>query len=233
MAAQLEAGETPSRAKALAFVVTGDVTREADVQRVVEHAGSRFGHVDVFCSNAGLATVGDEHLPDSVWELEWRLHVLSHVYAARAVVPGMRARRSGYLLNVISSAGLNTQLGAAPYATTKRAALAFAEWLSIQHGDAGVCVSAFCPRAIDTPLLSEVSERLSMPKSAGGNILSAAAAAEFVVRGIEEERFLIVSHQETKTFVAEKAADYDAWISKMRASNAALAAARATSGRTS
>ncbi|MDQ3106478.1 MAG: SDR family oxidoreductase, partial [Actinomycetota bacterium] len=119
-----------------------DVSVEADVQAVVRAAEERFGPVDIFCANAGILVMGGIEAPDAAWDRAWSINVKSHLYAARAVIPGMVERGSGYLVHTASAAGLLTQLGAAPYSVSKHAVVAFAEWISITYGDAGVRVSA-------------------------------------------------------------------------------------------
>jgi NAD(P)-dependent dehydrogenase (short-subunit alcohol dehydrogenase family) len=130
-----------------------DVSRENDVQRLVAQTLDRHGAIDLFCSNAGIARNGDERAPDEDWTRCWDLHVMAHVYAARAVLPSMLARGSGYLLHTVSAAGLLSHPQSATYAVTKHASLAFAEWLSIAYGDRGIKVSALCPQGVRTDML--------------------------------------------------------------------------------
>ncbi|HEX2849869.1 MAG TPA: SDR family oxidoreductase [Acidimicrobiales bacterium] len=129
-----------------------DVSVERDVQDLVRAAEERFGPVDVFCANAGILALGGIEAPDEVWDRAWAINVKSHLYAARAVVPGMVERGEGYLVHTASAAGLLTQLGAAPYSVSKHAVVSFAEWLSITYGDAGVHVSCLCPQGVATNL---------------------------------------------------------------------------------
>src|SRR5438309_3079683 len=143
------AGELGDRAMA----VTTDVSVGADVVRLVEQTTDRWGPVDLFCSNAGIAVGGGVEAPDDQWQRIWEVNLMAHVYAARAVLPAMLSRGEGYLLNTASAAGLLTNLGAAPYTVTKHAAVALAEWLAITHGDAGIKVSCLCPQGVRTPML--------------------------------------------------------------------------------
>ena len=133
--------------------IVANVAREADVQKLVKETNERFGKVDVFCSNAGIGVAGGPEAPDDEWQRSWEVNVMAHVYAARAVLPQMLARKSGYLLQTVSAAGLLTQIGSAPYTVSKHAALAFAEWLSITYGDQGLRVSALCPQGVKTNML--------------------------------------------------------------------------------
>src|SRR5580704_3366510 len=110
------------------LAVTVDVSREADIVKLVNRATESYGAIDLFCSNAGIAMEGGVDTPDSEWQRIWNINFMAHVYAARAVLPGMLARGGGYLLQTASAAGLLTQVGSAPYAVTKHAAVSLAEW---------------------------------------------------------------------------------------------------------
>jgi NAD(P)-dependent dehydrogenase (short-subunit alcohol dehydrogenase family) len=213
LAAGLEAGDGAARPPAPAIAVPTDVADEAAVRALVATAQTRFGHVDVFCSNAGLIRDGGEHAPDADWDLSWQVHVMAHVHAARAVVPGMRARGEGYLLNTASAAGLITSLPSATYAVTKHAAVALAEWLAIRHGDAGVRVSVLCPQAVDTPM---IRDRAGAAAAANDGVIDADALADCVVEGMDAESFLILPHPQVLEYFRRKGADYDRWIGGMR-----------------
>ena len=194
--------------------VAADVSREADVARLVEQTIARHGAIDLFCSNAGIAVNGDEHTPDAEWARCWEVNVMAHVYAARAVLPAMLERGEGYLLQTVSAAGLLTHPHSATYAVTKHASLAFAEWLSMTYGDRGITVSALCPHGVRTDLL---------PRAAAGartflvdSAVAAEQVADDVVKGIGEGRFLILPHPEVADYFRRKADDYDRWLRGMR-----------------
>ena len=196
------------------LAVTTNVAREADMINLVQKANKAYGAIDLFCSNAGIGTPGGANEPNEIWQTIWEVNVMSHIYAARAVVPQMLARGEGYLLNTASAAGLLAQIGSAPYSVTKHAAVAFAEWLSITHGDRGIKVSCLCPQGVNTDLLR---------RSAGGpgeflraGMLEPEQVAECVVKGLEEERFLILPHPEVAEYLRRKATDYDRWLRGMR-----------------
>jgi NAD(P)-dependent dehydrogenase (short-subunit alcohol dehydrogenase family) len=194
--------------------MVADVSREADVQRVVAGVIERYGAIDLFCSNAGIAIDGDEGTPSAEWQRCWDVNVMAHVFAARAVLPGMLARGEGYLLQTVSAAGLLTHPQSATYAVTKHASLAFAEWLSMTYGDRGITVSALCPQGVRTDMLQRAS--------AGGRtfLIDSAVApeqvADDVVKGIAEGRFLILPHPEVADYFRRKADDYDRWLRGMR-----------------
>src|SRR5215218_2092216 len=161
-----------------------DVSREDDVQRLVATTLERYGAIDLFCSNAGLAVDGGAETPTSDWQRCWDVHVMAHVFAARAALPPMLARGRGYLLQTVSAAGLLTHPESATYAVTKHASLAFAEWLSMTYGDRGIGVSALCPQGVRTDMLQRAS--------AGGrtflldSALDPARVAEDVVKGLAD-----------------------------------------------
>jgi len=196
------------------LAIEADVSREADVARLVEQTIARHGVVDLFCSNAGIAINGDEHAPDAEWARCWEVNVMAHVYAARAVLPSMLARGQGYLLQTVSAAGLLTHPQSATYAVTKHASLAFAEWLSIAYGDRGIRVSALCPQGVRTDMLhrAEREGRTFLLDTA----LEPEQVADDVVRGIADERFLILPHAEVAEFVRRKATDHERWLRGMR-----------------
>lgn len=213
LAAALEAGDGALRPPVPTLAVPTDVADEPSVRALVAAAETRFGHVEVFCSNAGLIRDGSEHAPDADWDLSWQVHVMAHVYAARAVVPGMRARGEGYLLNTASAAGLITSLPSATYAVSKHAAVALAEWLAIQHGDAGVRVSVLCPQAVDTPM---IRDRAGAAAAANDGVIGADALADCVVTGMQAESFLILPHPQVLEYFRRKGTDYDRWIGGMQ-----------------
>lgn len=190
-----------------------NVASESDIQLMVDDVLKKYGQIDLFCSNAGIATEGDYNVPDREWQRIWEINVMAHIYAARAVLPGMLARKEGYLLQTVSAAGLLTSIGSAPYAVTKHAALGLAEWLSITYGDQGIKVSALCPMGVKTRMLENAD--------GGGSFLLEGAltpeyVAEAVVKGLEEEHFLILPHPEVAEFMLRKATDYDRWLRGMR-----------------
>jgi NAD(P)-dependent dehydrogenase (short-subunit alcohol dehydrogenase family) len=194
-----------------------DVGREADVAHLIADTEEKFGPIDLFCSNAGIATGFDPKKDnvaadaDDVWTLGWQVHVMAHVYAARHLVPRMRARGGGYFLQTISAAGLLSQVGSAVYSTTKHAAVGFAESLAIAHRDHNIRVSMLCPQAVDTPLLRGVA---SGPQSRDG-ILTPEAAADAAIAGLAAEQFLILTHPQVTDYVRRKADNYDRWIGGM------------------
>src|SRR5262245_20552334 len=131
-----------------------DVGVESEIRELVAQAINHYGRIDLFCSNAGITGApGGLEASNEAWRQIWEVNMMAHLYAARAVLPEMLARGEGYLLQTVSAAGLLTQIGAAPYAVTKHAALAFAEWLAITYGDAGIKVSCLCPQGVRTKML--------------------------------------------------------------------------------
>ena len=194
------------------LAVACDVAVEADIKKLVSEAERAYGPVDVFFSNAGIARAGHEAASDKDWADSWAIHVMSHVYAARALVPGMLARQSGYLLNTASAAGLLASMGSAPYGVTKHAAVALAEHLSIQYGDKGIRVSCLCPQAVDTNMF-----RGTETSAAGiDGIMKPADVADAVIKAMDAERFLILSHPVVHEYMQRKTADMDRWLTGMR-----------------
>ncbi len=197
------------------LAVTADVGVEQDVIRIVDETVDRFGQIDLFCSNAGIAFPDDgtaASAPNDQWQKIWDVNVMAHVYAARAVLPAMIARGEGYLLNTASAAGLLSQIGSATYAVTKHAAVAFAESLAITHGDDGIKVSVLCPQAVQTPMLGSSSTNVA----GVDGIIQPEELADTVIEGLADERFLILPHPVVLEYMQRKTGDYDRWLKGMR-----------------
>lgn len=205
-----------------AIGVQTDVASEASIRNLVAVTEEKVGPVDVFFSNAGIARLGDEHVPDAEWALNWNVHVMAHVYAARAVVPKMVARGGGYLVNTASAAGLLAQVDSATYSVTKHAAVAFAEWLSINHGGDGVRVSCLCPQAVRTPMIGTGEGVASVD-----GIVEPEELADCLVRTMDAETFLVLPHPQVKDYMQRKAGDVDRWLGGMRRLLAKYRSARA------
>jgi NAD(P)-dependent dehydrogenase (short-subunit alcohol dehydrogenase family) len=217
----IEHGETLAR-EIGGLAIKTNVAVEAEILNLVNEATAAYGQIDLFCSNAGIGTPGGADEPNEIWQRIWEVNVMAHIYAARHVLPGMLARGEGYILATASAAGLLAQIGSAPYSVTKHAAVAFAEWLSITHGDAGIRVSCLCPQGVNTDLLR---------RSAGGpgeflraNALEPSDVADAVVKALEEERFLVLPHPEVAEYFSRKATDYDRWLRGMRRLQASFTA---------
>lgn len=199
--------------KTRVLAIRADVSHEADVKALVAITTQTFGHIDLFCSNAGIFTMGGEEVDNDAWDRIWDINVMAHIFAARAVLPGMLERGEGYLLNTASAAGLLSQIGSAPYAVTKHAAVGFAEWLSITYGNRGIKVSVLCPQAVRTQMTANTR---------GGGVagvdgmLEPEVLAQTVIETLEEERFLCLPHPQVLTYMQRKTADYDRWLGGMR-----------------
>ncbi len=216
--ADLDANKVSAVAQELQCLgVSCDASSEEGIRRLVARAQAQFGAIDLFCSNAGIF-ISDPDPQNAVsasnndFDRCWQLHVMAHVYAARAVLPAMIERGSGYLLHTVSAAGLLSQIGSATYSTTKHAAIGFAEHLAITHQEHGIKVSVVCPQAVRTALIGDEPEKGS---AAVDGILSPEEVAESVVRGLEAERFLILPHPVVADYLKRKTADYDRWIGGM------------------
>ena len=195
------------------LAVTVDVGREADIVQLVERAMAAYGTIDLFCSNAGIALEGGIETRDSDWRRIWGINLMAHVYAARAVLPAMLARGEGYLLQTASAAGLLTQIGSAPYAVTKHAAVAFAEWLAVTYAHRGLTVQAICPLGVRTPMLDGADPRTEALLGEGA--IQPEAVADAVMQGIADGRFLILPHPEVAGMYAGRAAETDRWLRGM------------------
>lgn len=211
-----------ARAEKVASAVGGaafkcDVGQERDIKHVIEETERQFGPIDLFCSNAGIGggfdpvteNVGGQS--DEPWARSWAIHVMAHVYAARHLVPRMKARGGGYFLNTISAAGLLSQVGSPPYSTTKHAAVGFAESLAIAHKAHNIRVSILCPQGVDTNMLRSIPKG---PQSGDGD-LAPGQVAQDALKGIEQETFLILPHPQVLGYMRRKTDNYDRWIGGM------------------
>jgi NAD(P)-dependent dehydrogenase (short-subunit alcohol dehydrogenase family) len=193
------------------LAVTADVGAEEDIKALIAAAEAKYGPVDVFFSNAGLSRKGQEGASDADWDVSWRVHVMSHVFAARALLPGMLARGSGYLLNTASAAGLLASLNSMPYGVTKHAAVALAEHLAIQYGDRGIRVSVLCPQSVQTGMTTPGPSAARVD-----GVMQPAEVARIVIEAMEAERFLILSHPTVQEYMQRKASNIERWLAGMR-----------------
>jgi NAD(P)-dependent dehydrogenase (short-subunit alcohol dehydrogenase family) len=205
-----------------ALGVACDVANEAQVAELVTQAERAFGPIDLFCANAGVGVGTDETTPDAEWDLALGVNLKAHIYAARTLVRAWLERREGYFLATASAAGLLTQIGSAPYAVSKHAAVAFAEWLSVTYGDRGIRVSCLCPMGVRTPM-TEGDNLANDVVAAAGAMLEPEEVADAVVEGLRAERFLILPHPEVMTFLRRKVDDNERWLAGMRRLQARLA----------
>lgn len=206
------------RAEGVAGAIGGtarrvDVSSRPEIESLVGEVTKRHGPIDLFVSNAGIAIEGGPELEVEAWNQIWGINVMGHVHAAHAVLPAMLERGEGYLLNTCSAAGLLSQIGSAPYAVTKHAAVAFAEWISITYGDRGIKVSALCPQAVRTNMTAAMEN--------GGvagvdGMIEPEELAEVAIEGLREEAFLILPHESVRTYYRRKGEDIDRWLKGMR-----------------
>ncbi|HEY7470388.1 MAG TPA: SDR family oxidoreductase [Acidimicrobiia bacterium] len=190
-----------------------DVADPGSNERLIDEVEDRFGPIDLFCANAGIGFAGDEQTTLEDWDRIWQVNLMSHVHAARRLVPAWLARGEGYFMATASAAGLLTNLKAAQYSVTKHAAVAFAEWLAITYGDQGIRVSCLCPMGVKTPFLDTAAEFHDLLDPYA---IEPSEVADAVVAGLAEEIFLILPHPDVARFFQNKANDYERWIEGMR-----------------
>ena len=194
------------------IAVQANVGKEEDIIKVIEKANDLSGGIDIFCSNAGIGGVhGFLEVQTEDWQNIWEVNVMSHIYAARNVLPQMLDRGEGYIMSTASAAGLLTQIGSAGYTVTKAAAVSFAEWIKITYGSKGIGVSCLCPQAVRTAMTA------GGPGVAGvDGMIEPEVAAEDVLDAITKDRFLVTPHPEVLEYINRKGADRDRWISGMQ-----------------
>ncbi|MCW2991936.1 MAG: putative short-chain type dehydrogenase/reductase y4lA [Solirubrobacterales bacterium] len=228
--ADLEAADPGAVAEQLgdrALGFAGDVSDEPTVRALIAAAEEAFGPVDLFCANAGVAIGVGLEADEAVWDTAFGVNIRSHIYAAKALVPGWIERGGGYFLTTASAAGLLTQIGSAPYAVTKHAAVAFAEWLSVTYGSQGIRASCLCPMGVNTAMLNvgvegDNSVTAGDVVRAAGAVVEPEQVADDVIAALRDERFLVLPHPEVLTFFQRKGTDYDRWLSGMRRLQAAV-----------
>lgn len=200
-------------AKAIGGVsFTTDVGKEDDIRELIDTVESKHGPIALFFSNAGIGYGGGAEVSDERWQRIWGINVMAHVWAARHLVPRMIARGGGYLLSTASAAGLLSQIGSAPYAVTKHAAVGLAEWLAITHGDQGIKVSVLCPQAVRTAMTAGNEGGVA---SIDG-MIEPEVVADACMKAIAAEEFLILPHPEVLQYMRNKTNDYGRWIGGMR-----------------
>lgn len=187
-----------------------NVANENEIRTLIEDTEERYGPIDLFCSNAGIGIGRGLEEPTEVWQRIWEVNTMAHVFAAKHLVPKMKTRGGGYLLNTASAAGLLSQIGSVTYAVTKHAAVALAEWIAITHGRDGIKVSVLCPQAVRTAMTA------GGPGVAGvDGMLEPEQVADCVIDALAEERFLVLPHPEVGEYIKRKTADYDRWLRGM------------------
>lgn len=224
VAARLEAARPGS-----AVAVVADVGTEEGNRLLVAAAEQAFGPIDLFFANAGVGNGRDPMSPEADWDLAFNVNVHAHRWAAKYLLPGWLARGEGYFCSTASAAGLLSQIGGAAYSLTKHAAVAFAEWMSITYGDAGVKVSCLCPQGVNTNMLRSGDDPAAGPGTsvvrASGTVLEPHEVADVVVAVIRAETFLILPHPEVLTYLQRKTGDYDRWLAGMRRLQARISGA--------
>jgi len=193
--------------------MSADVSKEEDIQRVIEATEDTIGPIDLFCSNAGVGMAESINSANKEWQMSWDINVMSHVYASRHLLPRMISRGGGYFLNTSSAAGLLNQIGGAAYGVTKHAAVGFGEWLAIHHQHQGIKVSMLCPQAVRTPMTDNDNDATAAAASNG--MIEPEELCDTVVEGLRSETFMILPHPVVLDYMRNKTNNYDRWIGGM------------------
>ncbi len=199
--------------------LVADVSTEEGNRRLVEEAREAFGPIDLFFANAGVgsgSTLADT--TEDTWATAFDVNVHAHRWAAKYLVPDWLERGDGYFCSTASAAGLLIQIGSGPYTLTKRAAVAFAEWMAVTYGDAGIRVTCLCPQGVNTEMLQGGDDPISGANvvKMAGDVLEPDDVAARVVDAIREETFFVLPHPEVADYVQFKAAEPDRWLAGMR-----------------
>ena len=202
-----------------------DVTDAAQVRSLIDTTIDRFGHLDLYCSNAGIATGKGLEAELSEWHNIWNVNVMATVHAAQVLLERTSVTRPIHLLITASAAGLLTNLGDAAYTATKHAAVGLAEWLAISHQDVGLTVSCLCPQGVRTPMVTQglAQGDLAATVVESMGLIEPVHCAAAVIEGLRRGTFLILPHPEVAGYVRNKAQDPDRWIESMTRFQAKLA----------
>ena len=209
------------------LAIPTNVAREEEIKRLVARVEAELGPIDIFVSNAGIARLGDEDAPNEEWQLNWDVHVMAHVYAVRAVAPKMVARGGGYLIHTASAAGLLSHIQSASYATTKHAAVAFAEWVAIKYRDKGIRVSVLAPQAVRTPM-TDRPDGASVASVDG--MIEPEQLADCVIETMRREEFLMLPHPVVREYMQRKVSNIDRWLEGMNRWRAKAGSAKSPRG---
>ena len=189
-----------------------DVTNENSINLLIDEINHKYGLIDIFCSNAGILSLGDEQSSVKDWNKNWNLHVMSHALAAKKLIPDMLKRGTGYFVNTASAAGLLSHIDSITYSTTKHAAIGLAEWLAISYGKKGIGVSVLCPQAVETDMTKGRENEVS----ALDGMMKPEEVAIEVIKAIKNEDFLISPHEQVIGYFQNKANNYSRWIGGMQ-----------------
>ena len=196
------------------YAVPADIATPDGVLLGIAAATERLGGIDAYFANAGIIGGAGLETPDSQWATTYDINVLAHVRAARALIPGWVERGHGRFVVTASAAGLLSMLDAAPYAVTKHAAVAFAEWLSITYGGKGIVVQALCPEGVRTAMLEQAGHLAELLVTHGAR--TPEEVADLVWEALHDNRFLILPHPQVAAYYRARATDTDAWVAGMQ-----------------
>lgn len=196
------------------IALPGDAASEQGVEALISSSTAHLGSIDVFFANAGIEVASGLQASEEDWRRSLDVNVMAHVRAARLLVPTWLERGSGRFVVTASAAGLLTMLGSAPYAVSKHAAVAFAEWLSATYGHRGIVVQAICPQGVRTRMLDAAGPVADVLIRDGA--LEPEDVADAVWVGLQDERFLILPHPEVAEYYVGKATNPEKWLHAMR-----------------
>ena len=189
-----------------------DVTSEEQINKLIELILEQYQRIDIFCSNAGILSLGDEGTSNDLWKKNWEIHLMSHVYICRRILPQFKKQGFGHIIITSSAAGLLTHIDSVSYSVTKHASVAFAEWIAISNKEFGINVSVLCPQAVKTNMTIGREEDIA----AIDGMLEPDEVAKEVLKGIREKTFLILPHTQVLKYMKNKTESYDKWISGMQ-----------------
>jgi NAD(P)-dependent dehydrogenase (short-subunit alcohol dehydrogenase family) len=160
--AQLE--EAAHNAGPATLVLNADVTRQADIDRVIRETVAHFGCLNVLLNNAGVLHIGTaEQITEDQWDQTFNVNVRALWLFSRAVLPAMRNAEGGSIINMASTLGINGAKNRAAYAPSKGAVVLLTKSMALDHGHENIRVNAICPSFIETDLTAEVINKAPDP----------------------------------------------------------------------
>jgi len=188
-----------------------NVESEDSVNGLFEFILKKYKRIDYFFSNAGVLSLGDENSSNIDWERNWKIHLMSHVFISRKLIPILKKQKFGYFLITASAAGLLTHIDSITYSVTKHSAIAFAEWIAINNREYSFHVSVICPQAVRT----NMTKGREKDVAALDGMLEPDFLVEKIQEGIDKKQFLILPHPEVQIYIEKKSSNYDKWLSGM------------------
>jgi NAD(P)-dependent dehydrogenase (short-subunit alcohol dehydrogenase family) len=148
------------------LVISADVSRQSDIDRVMNEVAERLGVLNVPVNNAGLLHIGTaEQITEAQWDATFNVNVRGLWLMSRSALPYMRKAGGGSIINVASVLGINGARNRASYAPSKGAVILLTKCMAIDHGADKIRVNAICPSFVETELTADVLRKSPDPEA--------------------------------------------------------------------